>query len=537
MPKTAMPKTFKKDTPPLNAQLDDATLTCPDLPPVADGLAEELVVTVVFHPDTRFIGARARVPARLPPDGWILGRNTPHFHREGESEQPLGDAHISRSAVRFARHRGQLLLERCPRSSRCNVSGEELSGTRAVTLSELRDGVSLQLAHCVVLCLKLGISVESSQQAGADLLRGSSPLMRQLREQLARAAASDLDVLLLGESGTGKEVAARVLHRASARYGGPLVPVNMAAVSADLAPAALFGATRGAFTGAERDQRGHFQRAEGGTLFLDEIGDTCSAVQPQLLRALQEREVQPLGGLMHTVNLRVVSATDARIDEEASGFRSALRHRLGAIEIRLPPLRERPEDVGELLLHFLRESAETEACAALLPAHMDNPLHIAAWARIFQSCLHSQWPGNVRQLANTARQIMLASGHDPVLPEALARMLSPRPVDHKVAEQNPGAGNSMSSVSDARFERAMRESGFEPQAVARVLGVSRSSVYRRIERSHYRLAPQIPEVELQEALLKNAGDIVAAARHLQVSASGLRARLRREFATDANHAG
>jgi two-component system nitrogen regulation response regulator GlnG len=504
-----------------------ATLPCLDLPELSATPSEDLVLTVIFHPDTRRIGARVTLPSRLPAQGWLLGRHEPDFAGRDGAGQPLRDPHVSRQALCFRRAGGRLVIERCPGSSRASLAGDELRGTRSFERQALRAGVPVLFAHSVLLLLHLAPRCAPGRQAGEDILIGGSSRMRRLREQLARAAGSDLDVLLLGESGTGKELAARVLHRDSRRSGGPLVPVNMAAVNPELAAAALFGAARGAFTGAEREQEGYFQRAEGGSLFLDEIGDTCQSVQPQLLRALQEREIQRVGGRTCKVDVRVISATDARIDEHGCSFRSALRHRLGACEITLPPLRERREDIGELLLHFLGEAARYEGRQGILPRRDSSSVHIAAWVRIFLRCLVYDWPGNVRQLANVARQVVLASAQGPEMPGELVRRMSPLVPSHSVAEQRPGRQRRMAEVSDAEFDDAMHAEAFEPQRVARALEVSRSSVYRRIERSAYRLAHQVPERELSQTLALCRDDVAAAALRLQVSASSLRARLGR----------
>lgn len=504
-----------------------ATLPCLDLPELSGSPNEDLVLTVIFHPDTRRIGARVTLPSRLPAQGWLLGRHEPDFARPDEPGEPLRDPHVSRRALCFRRAGGRLVIERRPGSSRASIAGDELCGTRSFDRPELRAGVPVVIAHSVLLLLHLAPRCAPGRQAGEDILIGGSSGMRRAREQLARAANSDLDVLLLGESGTGKELAARVLHRDSRRSGGPLVPVNMAAINPELAAAALFGAGRGAFTGAEREQEGYFQRAQGGSLFLDEIGDTCQSVQPQLLRALQEREIQRVGGRTCKVDVRVISATDARIDEQGSCFRGALRHRLGACEITLPPLRERRDDIGELLLHFLHEAARHEDRREVLPRRDSPCVHIAAWVRIFLRCLVYDWPGNVRQLANVARQVVLASDQGPEMPGDLVRRMAPSEPPHSVAEQRPVRQRSMAEVSDGEFDDAMHAQVFEPQRVARALAVSRSSVYRRIERSAYRLAHQVPERELRQALAQCRDDVSAAALQLQVSASSLRVRLGR----------
>jgi two-component system nitrogen regulation response regulator GlnG len=199
-----------------------------------------------------------------------------------------------------------------------------------------------------------------------------------LRGEIASVAATDAPVMLRGESGTGKELAARAIHDFSARSDQRLVAVNMAAIPTELAAAELFGVRKGAFTGADASKPGYFQQAAGGTLFLDEVGACPEPVQPQLLRALQSGEVQPAGGSIETVDVRVVSATDAAL--EAQGFSAALLHRLAVVNLRVPPLRERVEDVGLLFFHFLREF-ERDASISLHGPQMDPVTH-GQWAAL-----------------------------------------------------------------------------------------------------------------------------------------------------------
>ena len=490
---------------------------------------EELALTLVFHPDTHRIGQRAVVPKCSATAPWVMGRCSPDFGQgEEHGAAPLLDLHISRRALQFDYSGGQLLLHRLQGASRCRVAGSELYDFTSLGQDELRAGVPLLLGHSIVLLLRLvkvGLPAIVKPVAD-DFLRGSSPCMQGLREHLATVAASDLDVLIRGETGTGKELAATAIHRASRRNTGPLVNVNMSAIPRELAPAALFGSARGAFTGADRAAPGYFDQAAGGSLFLDEIGDTFAEVQPQLLRALQQREVQSVGGPVRHVDVRVIAATDADIDSHDCGFKAALRHRLGACEILMPALREHPEDVGELLLFFLQKSVHEQGRSALLPHAQSRALDIAAWASLFFSFLCYRWPGNVRELANAAQQLVLASTTTPVLTDSLRSTLSGIG-DSNVSSQLPPR-RRMQDIENDQFDQAMLSSGFEPLGVARLLGVSRTAVYRRIEASggRYRLANQIPQDELQSALAEHAGSSRAVAAQLRVSLNSLRNRLR-----------
>ena len=352
--------------------------------------------------------------------------------------------------------------------------------------------------------------------------------MRELRAALRRIARVPDDVLLIGPTGTGKELAARALHACSPMHRGPWVPVNMAAVPAELAAASLFGVKRGAYTGAQTHREGYFQQARDGVLFLDEVGDTPEPLQPQLLRALQEREVQVLGGAVERVNLRVIAATE----HEPETLRSALRHRLGTQELRLPALAERREDLGLLLRAVFEEYAardgrrwavEDASCAEL-----------ARWVRLVELFLIYPWPGNVRELRAVSAQIHASSAPGLSVPASvLARLRSAHDVAPAGDEQAPAIREqsperaSLAHMSDAAFEAAWREAHCEVTRMARNLAVSRAAIYRRLKSSSScRLANDVPLGELLATLDECRGDLVSTARQLGISRRALAARLR-----------
>jgi two-component system response regulator FlrC len=234
-------------------------------------------------------------------------------------------------------------------------------------------------------------------------LVGDAPCFRQLVEQVDRAARVDATVLLTGESGTGKELVARLLHARSERRPGPFVAINCAALPAELLEAELFGVARGAYTGADRDRKGHFERAHRGTLLLDEIGELPLGLQAKLLRVLEERVVVPLGcGEGRPVDIRVVAATHRDLTREvASGrFRQDLYFRLRVIPLGIPPLRERRGDIPQLACHLAEQAAQRLGRPAprLTPAALER---LAA----------HPWPGNVRELRNVVeRAVVLGTG-------------------------------------------------------------------------------------------------------------------------------
>jgi DNA-binding NtrC family response regulator len=222
------------------------------------------------------------------------------------------------------------------------------------------------------------------------------------------------------------------------------------------------------------------------------------------------------------VDVRVISATDADLEADARGFRAALRHRLGACEIHLPALREHPQDIGELLFYFLARSAAENERTGLLPHAGAAAPDIAAWALLFHTFLEYPWPGNARELQNFAQQVVLSSGDKPDINASLRAAFDARKRGEPIASRH-----RLQDVDNETFDRAMAANDFEVKRVARHLGVSRASVYRRIASSpHYRLANAVSARELRDALAEQGGDAAAVARALRVPLNSLRSRLR-----------
>jgi DNA-binding NtrC family response regulator len=509
----------------------DATLRSVAACLAAEQAERALSLTILFHPRVDRIGESWEAPLDASSLSLELSRHQPAFARqEGlRAASALLEPHISRQALRLSWRGETLTVARVPGACRCRLQGRDIGPATVIDAAQLARGVTLQLGHAVVLWLRIGPARPVSaagKQHGPELL-GSSVAMQRLRQQVARAGAADLDVLVLGETGVGKELTAGGIHRASRRAGAPLVSINMAAIPVSLAPALLFGSARGAYTGAARASAGYFQQAEGGSLFLDEIGDTPAEIQPQLLRALQQRQVQVVGGALETVDLRIIAATDASVAGEGCHFSAALRHRLGSIEIQVPPLREHAEDTGELLWHFLRAAAGELACEALLPGEHSDDVQIARWAELFQLCAAHAWPGNVRELANVARQVLVASDGQLMVPATLLARLQALPAAREMAAPTAPPSRPMRAVDGAEFLAVYRSNACEVAATAQALGVSRQAIYRRIaETPGLRLAAEVPEAELATVLADCGGDVVRAAQTLQVSVTSLRARLR-----------
>ena len=490
---------------------------------------ERWVLTVIFHPDPSLIGALAILPAG---DNHVqVGRHSPLFkHPAGgpaEVGRALQDPHVSREALNIRVLGEGLTLSRCNGACRCRVHGHELVAPKTFSAADAGAGIPIFLAHGVVLLLRRTVIPAAAVQesnAVASAMVGGSFYMDALRSQIARAARSGDDVLILGETGTGKELVAQALHSAGARGGAALVAVNMAAIPAGLAPTLLFGNAKGAYTGAAGAARGYFEQAEGGTLFLDEVGDTPGEIQAQLLRALQQREIQPVGGPTRKVDVRIVSATDADLDADSCGFKAALRYRLGACEIRLKPLREHREDLGELAWAFLLEICDGQGKQSLLPRLGSPATETALWAELFHLLLSYHWPGNIRELANRLRQLVHACDDTLLVPAELVATLATETAEgeqHDVEAAGPGA------VGPVELDAALMAANYQVAEVARTLQISRQAVYRHIEKSReLRLAADIPMAELLAAMERCAGDLAATAQHLKVSPQALRGRLR-----------
>ena len=331
----------------------------------------------------------------------------------------------------------------------------------------------------VGLLLDEGAEVEIPEvpAAGAadQLMVGEGPAMAEVFERIARVARSDSTVLLTGESGTGKEMVARVLHDASPRGAGPFVAVNCAAIPEHLLESELFGHEKGAFTGAVASRVGRFERAEGGTLLLDEVGDMSPLLQAKLLRALEERQVEPVGGAgPRAIDVRVIAATHRDLGERIreGSFREDLYYRLAVVDIALPPLRERGPDVRTLALHFLAGFAVK---------------HQRAVERVTERALRRleqhDWPGNVRELRNVVdRAVLLAAG--PVVRAGHLRLgqASPRASSRGVDDAPRGYPPelSLAEVEADHIERVLRDTDGHIGRAAERLGVHRNTLARKI---------------------------------------------------------
>ena len=299
-----------------------------------------------------------------------------------------------------------------------------------------------------------------AEELGArfQMVTGKSPLMAQAVNEARKAAITKSTVLLLGESGTGKEIFARAIHNWSPRKSAPFIPINCVGLSKELLESELFGHEKGAFTGAHQLKKGKVELAEGGTIFLDEVGDISAELQAKLLRFLQEREFERVGGTRQIkVDVRIVAATNRELEKAVidGGFREDLYHRLNVIPITLAPLRQRREDISELAAHFLRRfSIETKR-----PFSQISPAAEAA-------LIAYDWPGNVRELANVIeRAVVLGDGPTLIVDSLPSRISGSKPAVIAEAKSYHDAVNLhrrdliLKALADAHGNRAAAAKG------------------------------------------------------------------------------
>ncbi len=303
---------------------------------------------------------------------------------------------------------------------------------------------------------------------------GKSKVFLEVLELGETVAPTDSTILLSGESGTGKEVLARYIHELSGRSEGPFFSINCGALPESLLESELFGHVKGAFTGAVKDKEGLLVAARGGTFFLDEIGEMSPATQVRLLRALQEREVIPVGATEPVaVDVRIVAATNRDLEEEIrkGTFRSDLYYRLNVIALHLPPLRERKEDVPLLARHFLEKAAKAGQRA--------EPVTLSEDA--MEGLLSYDWPGNVRELENALERAAVVSNGAEIRPEHLPRRVLEAPTP-RIADDLPMPNPPMEIIERAYIEWVLRAEGGNKSRAAEVLGIDPSTLYRKLNR-------------------------------------------------------
>jgi two-component system response regulator HydG len=307
----------------------------------------------------------------------------------------------------------------------------------------------------------------------ADAIKGKSATADKLYEHIALVAPTDMSVIIQGESGTGKEYAARTLHMQSKRKDKPFVAIDCGALSKDLAGSELFGHAKGAFTGAVTEKKGQFEAAQGGTLFLDEVGNLSYEIQIKLLRALQEKIIQPLGTTKSIkVNVRIIAATNDDLKNSVSNgtFREDLYHRLNEFKIQLPPLRERGKDLEIFIKHFVKQSnAELERNVTGISAEAKSVL------------LKYDWPGNLRELKNVIKRMVLLTADEIASEQSL-----PEEMMLSIGRGPKPSGSDLKAINEVNEKSLIQETlvkvKYNKSKAAKVLNIDRKTLYSKMER-------------------------------------------------------
>ena len=343
--------------------------------------------------------------------------------------------------------------------------------TKPFTAEEIIHLVHQALERRRLVDRKERLEEELWQARGVHQLVGQSEALRRVRQMIQTAGGSEATVLIEGESGTGKEIIANAIHAQSKRSRGPLVKMNCAAVPETLLESELFGHEKGAFTGADRRRVGRFEQAEGGTLFLDEVCEMQPRLQAKFLRALQEREIERLGGSETIpVDVRIIAATNRDLQKAlAEGvLREDLYYRLNVILLRVPPLRERMDDVPILAMHFVRKYAARESVptASIAEEAMNVLLSYA-------------WPGNVRELENAIERAVVLGRGEVLRPQDL-----PPQVHRRGDERQPliPAHLTLEEIEKLAIAQALRLTGGNKSEAAERLGIHRTSIYDKMRR-------------------------------------------------------
>ncbi|MEW6488061.1 MAG: sigma-54 dependent transcriptional regulator [Thermodesulfobacteriota bacterium] len=344
--------------------------------------------------------------------------------------------------------------------------------TKPVDMEELKLTVEKALAFERLRAENALLRERIGERFDVSKIIGQSRPMRELFETLALVAPSEATVLVTGESGTGKELIANAIHESSPRKGGPFVKVNCAALHENLLESELFGHERGAFTGATEQRKGRFELAHRGTLFLDEIGDLSLPTQAKILRVLQEREFERLGGTRTlTADVRLVAATHRNLEEmvEEGTFRQDLFYRLSVVPVHLPPLRERRDDLPLLAEHFLRRYAEK------------NRKEVRGFhPQALEFLTRHDWPGNIRELENTVERAVILCPGDRITPQELPAAIRGAEVSTPTTTTLP-AGLSLKEAEREVILRTLAETEGNRTRAAEVLGISRQTLITRLK--------------------------------------------------------
>lgn len=349
--------------------------------------------------------------------------------------------------------------------------------TKPLDLDVLRLTLERALDHMRLAAENESLRQRLGQEAGGPEIIGKSRAMRELYTMIGMVAPTEATVLITGESGTGKELVAKAIHAGSSRSAGPLVAVNCAALSETLLESELFGHEKGAFTGAERRREGRFMAANKGSIFLDEIGEIAHPIQAKLLRVIQEREIQRVGGDRPVgVDVRILAATnrDLKKEVEAGRFREDLYYRLNVVSVLVPPLRDRPDDIPLLAQFFLGRFAEKnrKRIKGFTSSAMDH-------------LVRCPWPGNVRELENAVERAVILSVGEYVTERELPAYEAAA-LEASGGGGVPGAtgfaGRPLDDVEREVILATLGECGGNKSEAARVLGITRATLHKKLKK-------------------------------------------------------
>lgn len=361
--------------------------------------------------------------------------------------------------------------------------------TKPCNLEEIVTLVDRALSHSQLTRENQQLRVALNNRYQFENIVGQSDGLREVLDLVERVAQSDSTVLVMGESGTGKELVAKALHYNSTRANEPFIPINCGAIPAELLESELFGHVKGAFTGAIANRTGRFELADEGTLFLDEIGDMSPTLQVKILRVLQERRFEPVGGTKTIeANVRVIAATNVDLEQavEDGRFREDLYYRLNVIPIRIPALRERRTDIPLLLHHFMETFNRTRGRA--LKGISPQALELLSMYN---------WPGNIRELENLVERLSILKGAGVVdvmdLPEKYRKVtLASDPSKVDIPENGVDFNSAVDNYENALIMRALEKTGWNRNQAALLLKLNRTTLVEKIKKKGLRP----PESEL-----------------------------------------
>jgi two-component system nitrogen regulation response regulator GlnG len=555
------------------ANVNDSTLK-PNARSTVGGVPRIVpALTILWHPDLSRVGELAVLEELTTQKTVSVSRLAPLFQRAGTTAtRDLEDLYLSRSPAfqLVPGVRGQVELRPGSAASDVEVQGAELTKPMMITPAEIESGVVISLSRVFALCLH---NVELPLEHGPTLdLVGSGQRLERVRQDVRRVGDLDVPVLIRGETGTGKELIARSIVACSKRAHKPFIAVNMATIPPSVAASELFGHEKGAFTGASAARSGYFGEAAGGTLFLDEVGLTPVDVQAMLLRVLETGEIQSVGaGKARKLDVRILAATDLQLESAISkhAFSEPLFQRLAGFQIRIPPLRKRREDFGELVLHFLKEElAVIGELHRLGPPDEDRKPWLSA-AKIARLAI-GHWSGNVRALRNAVRQIVIASrgqsraridaeveeladgslgaqARSDVSSSGSIRAVFDAPARASKNEgpasgffRAAGSGNSSEDtesldvpgdavpwdISNDVLLETLRQNNWSPTHTAAALKIPRTKLYALMDRHpDIRKASAVPVADLLRLHRETRGDLDQMANQLRVSRRGLQLRM------------